>query len=101
MNLDETSRFVRAGLLVVNEKFEIQYQNKRATAMIEAGSVLTVRSGLLYIDRSSVQRSLEALLQRALLADSAAERSSEILGIPDRSGVVRFALRVTRYALQE
>ncbi len=98
---DVADRIFRAGVLVINEKGEIRFQNRQATAMLDGEGVIGVRNGRLLIDRASVQRSFEAMVQRALAAHAKGERLSEILGVPDRSGVVRYALRAMAVSKRE
>jgi len=94
VNPDDASRLLRTGIMVINQSCKILYQNLCATLMTAGESVLTVRHGRLHIDRASVQRSFEGLLRQAFLAQAAGEPYSEIISIPDRSGAVRFAVRV-------
>src|SRR5437879_968561 len=76
----------RAGVLLADEKGVIRFKNHQATILLDESSVIGMRDGRLRIDRASVQRSFEQLFQRTLAWDGSGERSSELLGIPDRTG---------------
>jgi DNA-binding CsgD family transcriptional regulator len=97
LDLDAVGRMSRSGLVVLDERGLVLFANQQAKDVFADSCGLGLRNGCLFIDRASVQRSLAEMIARTvaritegLLDDSA----PAFLGVPDRSGAVRYALKI-------
>jgi DNA-binding CsgD family transcriptional regulator len=84
------------GILIVDLQRTILFANPRARSFLAAAGGLEERSGKIHVERANVDRSLGALIRRA--ADSAPDINlpDEMVGVPDRQGQTRFAIKVIR-----
>jgi len=71
--------------------------NQVAADLLEGCPVLRIKDGYFVIERAAVQRGFSELLRR--VSNSVAERTfdrdrNDFIGVPDRSGAIRYALKV-------
>ena len=83
----------RVAILVVSEKGEIRFKNPQATAILTSEEMIFNRNGFFFINSAAVQRSFKNLVERAVLASAEEQCRCEVIGVPDRGGAVRYALR--------
>ena len=93
IGLETASRACRSALIVVNDSGKILSHNEAAGALLSSGCVLGRRGGCLFIDRSSIQRTFSAELKALAAAGPMADVLSVAIGIPDRTGAIRYALK--------
>ncbi len=91
---DVLPRCVPWGILIVDQQRTILFANPRARSFLAAMGGLEDRGGKIHVERANVDRSLGALIRRA--AASALDTSDEMIGVPDRQGKTRFAIKVMR-----
>jgi DNA-binding CsgD family transcriptional regulator len=85
------------GILIIDEQRHVLFANSRARAFLVAKGGLEQRGGRIHVERANVDRALGDLLKavfatgqdRSPPADPAA-----ILGVPDREGRTRYALKI-------
>jgi DNA-binding CsgD family transcriptional regulator len=79
----------------------VLFSNQQAVEILEAGSGISLRKGALFIERTSIQRTFEALIKRCVETHDdnvAHDRPVEYFGVPDRTGAVRYAINVVTIA---
>jgi DNA-binding CsgD family transcriptional regulator len=84
------------GVAVVDERLKILYASRKAEVVFQDSGGLGRRGTVLHVDRASVDRTLRELIRRALSRE-ALEQDAGVIGIPDREGRMRYALRVVPY----
>jgi DNA-binding CsgD family transcriptional regulator len=101
LDFDKAGRMFRRGLVAIDPKGSVLFSNQQATEILEAGSGISLRKGSLFIERTSIQRTFEALIRRCVETQDdkvAHDRPVEYLGVPDRTGEVRYAITVVTIA---
>jgi DNA-binding CsgD family transcriptional regulator len=81
--------------VTVDERGQILRANRPAEIILTSAGGVGVRNDYLHIERASVQRSFQDMLER-VASGSVEQRGAgpTVLGIPDRTGAIRYALRV-------
>ena len=82
------------GVLVVDEKLKIIYANQRAILALLKRVGLICRKRVLYTERASLNRALRDLVELVPSKDSNRNQGASVIGIPDKHGRLRYALRV-------
>lgn len=82
------------GILILDQQRRIVFANPRARAFLDAKSGLEERSGRVHVERANIDRSLGDLVQKA--ASSGSISVEETVGVPDRQGQMRYAVKVIR-----
>jgi DNA-binding CsgD family transcriptional regulator len=82
------------GVVIVDNHLRILCASRRAAPFFETGAGLVSRNGTLCTQRASFDRSLRDLVDRALSTGAGWRQELNVIGIPDKDGRVRFALRV-------
>jgi DNA-binding CsgD family transcriptional regulator len=85
------------GVVVVDARLRILCASRRAAPFFEAGAGLISRNGSLCTQRASLDRSLRELVSRALSSNAGRPQESNVIGIPDKEGRLRYALRVVAF----
>ena len=84
------------GIVIVDQQRRIVFANPRGRAFLDAKSGLEERSGRVHVERANIDRSLSELVQRAAAASPTTIFSEETVGVPDRQGHTRYAVKVIR-----
>jgi DNA-binding CsgD family transcriptional regulator len=97
VDLDTAGRMFNSGLMVLDDRTNVVSINRVATDLIDDCEVLRIVNGRLVVERAYVQRAVEELLKRiriSLAEDGFDPSRNDFIGVPDRSGTVRYALKV-------
>jgi DNA-binding CsgD family transcriptional regulator len=89
------------GILTVDQQRRIVFANPRGRAFLDARSGLEERSGRIHVERANIDRCLGELVQRAVAASPTAIFVEETLGVPDRQGHTRYAVKVVRCRMDQ
>jgi DNA-binding CsgD family transcriptional regulator len=89
-------RCIPWGILIVDQQRRILFANPRGRAFLEAKSGLEERSGRVHVERANIDRAFGELIQRAAQASAGAEWTEKTVGVPNRDGQTRYALKVIR-----
>jgi DNA-binding CsgD family transcriptional regulator len=84
------------GILIVDQQRRIVFANDRARSFLDAKSGLEERSGRVHVERANIDRCLGELVRRAAAASPTSTSVEEIVGVPDRQGHTRYAIKVIR-----
>ncbi len=100
LDFDKAGRMFRSGLVAIDQSGTVLFTNQQAAEIVESGGGITLRKGALFIERTSIQRTFEALIKRCVEThdDSTTDRPVEYLGVPDKTGEVRYAITVVAIA---
>ena len=101
LDFEDLQTCIRWGLVVVDATGVIVFATRRARAFLDAGCGIAERSGRLYVERSCVERSLQALIRLNAVRSSEAtapENPVNVLGVPDRDGRTHYLLKVFPFA---
>lgn len=82
------------GVLVVDDQLQVLYASRSAMVALASGAGLSCRKGLLCTERASVDRALRDLVRLVLSRESGWNEEADVIGVPDRYGQLRYALRV-------
>jgi len=82
------------GVVVVDERLQIVYASRRALRALASGTGLSCKKGILCTERASIDRALREIVRLALSSDSGFGEEADVIGIPDKDGQLRYALRV-------
>jgi DNA-binding CsgD family transcriptional regulator len=83
------------GVLIVDHQRRIVFANPRARTFLDAKSGLEERNGRVHVERANIDRSLGDLVRRAAASVSPLT-VEETVGVPDRQGHTRYAIKVIR-----
>lgn len=103
LDFDTAANMFRTGLIAIDQNRAVLFATPQAAKVIDADEAIGLRKGLLAIERSSIQRTFETNLRKAVdhfLADTPPE-TFEFLGIPDRTGDVRYAIKILAITRRE
>jgi DNA-binding CsgD family transcriptional regulator len=84
------------GILIIDQQRRIVFANPRARAFLDAKSGLEERNGKVHVERANTDRSLGELVHRAAGASPTTIFAEETVGVPDRQGNTRYAVKVIR-----
>jgi DNA-binding CsgD family transcriptional regulator len=84
------------GILIIDHQRRIVFANPRARAFLDAKSGLEERNGKVHVERANIDRSLGELVHRAAGASPTTIFAEETVGVPDRHGNTRYAVKVIR-----
>lgn len=96
-DFEDLQACIRWGLFVVDETATIIFATKRGRAFLTAGCGIAERSGRFYVERSCVDRGLQALIRLNAVRSNEAtlhENPLNVLGVPDREGRTHYVLKV-------
>ncbi len=82
------------GLLIVDQQRRILFANPRGRAFLDAKTGLEERRGRVHVERANIDRAFGKLVQRAAAAHSIL--AEETVGVPNRQGQARYAVKVIR-----
>lgn len=96
LDFDTASKMFRSGLVTIDQNRIVLLTNRKAAEILDGSEAVALRKGALFIERASVQRTFEAMVRSTVEAHEAgsAPVSSEFVGIPDRTGDVRYAIKI-------
>jgi len=83
------------GVLVVDQQRRILFANPRARSFLQAKNGLREQDGKLRVERTSIDRGLDKLICRVAAGNYPAA-TQDTVGVPDRQGQIRYALKVAR-----
>ena len=103
LDFDTAAKMFRSGLIAIDQNRVVLFSTPQATKVIEADEAVGLRKGMLAIERSSIQRTFEASLRKAvdLFLDNNLPETFDFLGIPDRTGDVRYAIKIVTVTQRE
>ena len=103
LDVDTAAKMFRSGLIAIDQNRVVLFSTPQASKVIEADEAVGLRKGMLCIERSSIQRTFEANLRKAveLFLDDAMPDTFDFLGIPDRTGDVRYAIKIVTVTRRE
>lgn len=82
------------GVVVVDERLQIVYASRKALRALASGTGLSCKKGILCTERASIDRALREMVRLALSVDSGFDEEADVIGIPDKDGQLRYAVRV-------
>jgi DNA-binding CsgD family transcriptional regulator len=94
---DVARKLFRSGLLVLDAHRNVMCENANATAILAGAEVLRIANGCLVIEKAHIQRGLDEQLRRvaaAVTEEMFDPGEISFIGVPDRTGAVRYALKV-------
>lgn len=100
-NFEDLQACIRWGLFVVDETGVIVFATRRARTFLAAGFGIAERSGRFCVERSGVDRGLQALIRMNAVRSSETslhENPLNVLGVPDREGRTHYLLKVFPFA---
>jgi DNA-binding CsgD family transcriptional regulator len=91
------------GILIIDEQRHVVFANSRARSFLDAKGGIEQRGGRIHIERANVDRALGDLLKQVFVSgrSEAPADSAAILGVPDREGRTRYALKVVPCATDQ
>ncbi len=103
LDIDTAAKMFRSGLIAIDQNRTVLFSTHQAAKVIEADEAVGTRKGLLVIERSSIHRTFEASLRRAveMFLDGTLPETFDFLGIPDRTGDVRYAIKIVTVTRRE
>jgi DNA-binding CsgD family transcriptional regulator len=87
-------RCIPWGILIVDQERRLLFANPRGRAFLDAKTGLEERSGRVHVERANIDRAFGKLVQRAAAAHSIL--ADETVGVPNRQGQTRYALKLIR-----
>jgi DNA-binding CsgD family transcriptional regulator len=94
LQFEDLANWLPWGVLVVDERLQILYASRQAMRSLASREGLSCRKGILYTERASVDRAVRDLVRLALSRAGGADQKCDVIGIPDKDGQLRYALRV-------
>ena len=96
VDFDTAGKMLGSGLIAIDPDRLILIANRQATEVLQANEALGLRKGALFIERASIHRTFEAMLKTAVEAhaEGSPPPPSNFLGIPGRSGDIRYAIKI-------
>jgi DNA-binding CsgD family transcriptional regulator len=94
---DVARKLFRSGLLLLDASRNVICENANATAILAGAEVLRIANGCLVIEKAHIQRGLDEQLRRvaaAVTEEMFDPGEISFIGVPDRTGAVRYALKV-------
>jgi DNA-binding CsgD family transcriptional regulator len=82
------------GILIVDQQRRILFANPRGRSFLDAKTGLEERSGKVHVERANIDRAFGELVRRAAAASPNSTLAEETVGVPNRQGQTRYALKV-------
>jgi DNA-binding CsgD family transcriptional regulator len=97
LDLDMAAQVFRSGFLILDQRRFVLSRNRNADDILEERNVLKVANGYFVVEKAYIQRAVDEQLKRITASVAAGTFDAAqfpFIGVPDRNGAVRYALKV-------
>lgn len=98
VGLEVMEAIIKAGVVGVERDLSVQLITERARLLLNGGNGIEIREGRFHVERTSVKRRLQEMVERLLGGGTQSPQPGTLIGIPNNDGRVRFAVKVVPLA---